>query len=266
MQRKEIASLIIVWGALVVVVVGIFAVSYARPYVVAQREDMMFSAAPSPERAYAYGARHFDAQHAADYDIERAEYYFNWAERLDLDYPHVQHQLARIAFLKGDFDTALMRIDRELESPTHSPSAYYIRGLIKGFMGDYAGAVIDYQTYREYDPNNWAAVTDLSWVLLKDDRPEEALLVLSQVLEQWPHNPWLLNTKAIALYEVGRVEEAREAITAAAEAVKNVTPEEWLRAYPGNDPLAAPDGVKTFQESVSLNMHTMFLARAESGN
>jgi hypothetical protein len=73
----------------------------------------------------------------------------------------------------------------------------------------------------------------------------------------WPENPWLLNSRATALFELGQLDRAHEVIIQAAAAVETVTPAEWIKAYPGNDPLIAIDGVAAFKKAVAENMHSI---------
>jgi hypothetical protein len=56
---------------------------------------------------------------------------------------------------------------------------------------------------------------------------------------------------------LGRIEEAREAAEAASRAVAGITESQWLQAYPGNDPLIAPQGIEAFQKAVEENIHTI---------
>ncbi|MBI5456762.1 tetratricopeptide repeat protein [Candidatus Kaiserbacteria bacterium] len=232
-----------------------------RQQVQAIGETALFLVSPTAERAYEYGARHFDAIHARDYDMDRAVFFFKEAEKIDADYPYLQHQLARISFLKGDFANALRRIDREIENnPSPSLSSFYVRGLVKGFAGDYLGAIPDYQKFLESEPANWAASNDLAWVYLKANRPSEALVAIDAALSANIGNPWLLNSRATALFELGRLEEARDAARLSLYAVKGITKEDWLKAYPGNDPLIAPEGMHAFQSAVLANMHSILIA------
>lgn len=229
--------------------------SYARNAVIHAREDLMLAVSPSAARAYAYGIRHLDARHAVDYDFERAAMLFTKAHEMDPRHPYVYHALARIAFLRGDLDAALGYIDAQIRYHSDvTPASYYMRGLIKGFMKDYNGAADDYGTYLELDPTNWAAATDRAWVLLQAGRPHEALSTIDSVYDLWRTNPWILNMRATALYETGDFALARETALEAARAVAVVTEEEWLRAYPGNDPLVAADGILQFQEAVRSNV------------
>lgn len=224
-------------------------------------EDVRLWIAPSAARAYAYGSRHLDATHPSRYDIKRAEFYLLKAFEFDSQYPNVQHQLARIAFLKGEFSRALARVNLEIEqNPNHTPSAYYLRGLIYGYMGNYDAAISDYKNYLESDPTNWAALNDYAWVLLKEGRFVDASNTTAGALSLWPENPWLLNTHAISLYELGSFDAALVHSEAAARFVKMVSIQDWLRAYPGNDPKSAESGIHTLQESIMNNMHMIQVA------
>lgn len=222
---------------------------------------------PSATRAYADANKYFDASDPSRYDIAHAEKLYEMALRLDPKLPGVHHQLARIAFLGGRFHTALSFIDAEIALPGGpvSSSSYYVRGLIEGYMERYAEAVKDYETYVKADPTNWAATNDLAWVLLKANQPKDALAAIEKVLPRWPQNPWLLNSKATALFELGHLAEARDAVVAALRAVMHITEANWLQAYPGNDPLIAEQGIEAFQSAVRANMHTILLASSTSG-
>ena len=191
------------------------------------------------------------------YDINRAQYMYEAAHRLSDTLPFVHHQLARIAFLRGDFPTAMRYIDEEIALPggPKSPSSFYIRGLIEGFAGMYTDSAIDYEKYLRFDPNNWAAVNDYAWVLLKGNRPKEAEAVIARELPFYPTNPWLLNSHATALYEMGRAGEARVEIEKARDVLMTITREKWLIAYPGNDPKIADEGIASFKKSVEDNIH-----------
>lgn len=226
-------------------------------------EDFRFASDPSPARAFELGEKHFNAIDAENYDIARAEHFFNLAAK-DQSLPYINHELARVAFLKGDFDLALARINLQLSlQGTSTPNSYYIRGLIQGFRGEYAASARDYEIYLRTDPKNWAAINDYAWVLLKDQRYKDALVALDWGLIYWPENPWLHNSRATALFELGRLEDARGAAEAASNAIMSVGETAWLKAYPGNDPLIASDGIAAFRKAVEDNMHTITRALEE---
>ena len=221
-------------------------------------ENTAYVVAPSAERAYHYGSRHFDAVYPSFYDIERAEYFFEETRKRDSSHIYVHHQLARIAFLRGDFEEALTLVETQIALHGESvPSSFYVGGLILGFMERYAEAAESFEAYLEHAPNNWAAVNDYAWVLLKDARSEEALAVLEELLNKKQENAWLLNSAAIAAYETGDFEKALDYIERASEHVENVTKEKWLTAYPGNDPRVAEEGIAALKEAIARTMHSV---------
>lgn len=228
-------------------------------------DGLMYALAPSAERAMTSGNRYFDAQNPHLYNILHAMEFYNRAFALDPRYPFLQHQLARVAFLKGDLAEALARINLELKhNPDPDPSSLYVRGLIAGYMGRYQDSIADYERYLEFDPSNWAAVNDLAWVLLKADRPKDAAVATREALALWPENPWLLNTQAIALYEMNAFERAYESIQKAQKNSAYITERDWLVAYPGNDPRIARDGIAVLRKSIRDNMHRIELAVGEA--
>ncbi len=230
-----------------------------------EKEQTMLMLFPSAQRALSYGTLHFDATNAAEYDIGLAEYYFQYAAAKDPSIPYVYHELARISFLQGNLTAALAQIDTQISMHGDSePKAYYVRGLIEGYMGDYTNSATDYAHFLEFEPNNWAAKNDEAWVLLKAGEYQQALRVVDSGLSYVPSNAWLLNSKATALFELGDYQEALMVAQNASTAVSYLTPEDWSVAYPGNDPAIADQGLAAFKQAVANNMHTIELALATS--
>ena len=98
-------------------------------------------------------------------------------------------------------------------------------------------------------------------MLLKAGRPDKALEVISRgPAGHQIQNAWLLNSKAIALYELGRMPEALEAAKQALTMVGNVKEKNWLTAYPGNDPKIAGEGIAALKRSIETNMKAIELA------
>src|SRR3989344_4406632 len=244
--------------ALLGVLVLIEATGYGVKFTVRAYEDLMLARAQSVERATAYGSRHLDYAHPLLYDIKAAEHFYREAARLDPAYPYVHHQLARIAFLRGNFPLALAEINTEIKlHGEKEPNTYYIRALIEGFRGDYAAAAYDYERFLKAHPNNWAALNDLAWVLLKSGKYAKARDAALRGLEHFPENAWLLNSLAIAQYELVAYDEAYDTAQKASVAVAVVSEAEWSRAYPGNDPTIAGAGLAAFKEAVENNINTI---------
>ncbi len=241
-----------IFAVVAMLCVGVVVVG-AQPLLYAY-EDVVIAFDGTAKRGIRYGDRHFNATSPWLYDIDRAEDLYMRAEAFDAGHPALQHQLARVAFLKGDFSEARERIDKEIAMyGEKNPNAYYIRALILGYQEKYLLAAADYEEYFKLAPANWAGINDYSWVLLKADLPEGALAALEWGLSEWPENPWLLHNKVIALYELGRYEEAAVVALAATTAVETVTEADWLNAYPGNDPRSAPEGLASFKAAVAAN-------------
>lgn len=239
-------------------VVGITAYPSILSAVVGGYEDVSLTLFPSAPRAYAYGERHFSASYPGMYDVTRAEYFFNKVRQMDPQHPFVYHQLARIAFLKGDFTRAHALVDAQIRyHGSTTPSSYYVRGLIEGYMSRYDDAAKNYEHYLQFDSRNWAALNDYAWVLLKAQRFQDAAVITARGLEDFPDNPWLLNSHATALYEVGEYAAALEVARHALNTASMVTERQWLTAYPGNDPAVAREGIATLQKSITDNVHTM---------
>lgn len=228
-------------------------------------EDLAMIVNPTASRAYTYGVRHFDAQDPRQYDVARAERMFRIAARLDPNTPYVYHELARIEFLHGRFQEALQLIQLQIErTGDNTPNSYYVKGLIEGYMGAYDAAIQDYSHFLTFDPNNWAGMNDFAWVLLKANRPKDALAVIRHGLDIHPGNPWLLNSYTIALYETGDFASAQIAAQEAVTAANTISVSDWLTAYPGNDPLAAVHGIAQLKAAASENMNRVELALSTS--
>jgi len=213
---------------------------------------------PDGARAFAYGERHFTADDPKAYDVDLAEYFFNRAQMLDPNLPYVNHELARIDFLKGVYGAALAHIAVQIEQEGDKmPNSYYVKGLIEGYMGQYDASARDYEHFLRFDPYNWAGLNDYAWVLLKAGRDKDAFFATSKGLEKFPDNPWLLNSNAIALYEMGYLKDAKLQAQHALDEGKSISLADWLHAYPGNDPRIAKDGVEAFKRAMEENMHSI---------
>ncbi|MDB5238648.1 MAG: hypothetical protein JWM46_918 [Candidatus Kaiserbacteria bacterium] len=228
-------------------------------------DAVRFRISPSAATAFSIAEQHFDAEKRALYDLDEAQKYFAIASSKDPGMIYVFHELARVSFLRGDYARAFAEITLQINlHGNETPNSYYVRGLIEGYMGAYAASAADYEHFLKTDPHNWAAMNDYAWVLLKANRFQDAAVVTTEGLRSFPDNPWLLNSQAIALYEMNAFSSAYGSETKASAALGSITEAQWLHAYPGNDPRIAQEGIASFKKSVSDNMHMMALAAATS--
>lgn len=268
MRRRVLdsdAAFYIGWVLVLVALVFAF-VPQARVFAVEQYENVAFTLDPTAARAFAYGELHFDAtDNPGEYNIALAQSYFEKAAAIDPTYPYLYHELARVAFLEGDYPLALARINFQISMHGDSePNSYYVRGLIEGYMGDYSDANADFTHFLQFDPDDWAAMNDDAWVLLKANRFQDAADIAARGLSLEPDNPWLLNSNATALFELGEDKTALASAQKAEAAVSSLTDAQWSQAYPGNDPSIASEGVASFKQAVADNVHTISLAVASS--
>jgi len=262
MDFRGRSQLFIVAAILVFVALAILFLRVPPDYMY---ENISFAFDPSASRAFAYGEQHFSSASPDSYDVGRAEYFFNIAVAKDPTLLYVHHELARISFLHGEFPDAMKQINLQITMHGDTtPNSYYIRGLIEGFMGDYADSAKDYEHFLQFDPHDWAAINDYAWVLLKAGRAKDAEVATAAGIAYFPNNPWLLNSNATALYELKEYPEALVSAQKALATVQNLTEAEWLHAYPGNDPKIGAQGLAAFKVAVADNMHTIDSAIASS--
>ncbi len=200
----------------------------------------------------AFGDLHFGGSGA--YDLSRADLYYRMALVADRETLHAHHQRARIAFLHGDFDNALELIEHQVaEHGTSFMSSYYIRGLIHGYRKEFPDAERDFKTFLKWDPENWAALNDLAWVYFAQGEFLEAAETSAAGLQIAPRNLWLLTMHAMSLFNLGEREESERLLMQAREESLTLTEGDWLRAYPGNDPAFAPQGLASLRKAIEEN-------------
>lgn len=220
---------------------------------------------PETDNLFILGQYYFNHGPHADgtYDIKLARHYY---EQALSDNPQgdnwAWYQLGRIDFLEGKFDAAIYKFNKQIELfEDQQPSVYYMLGLTYGYRArreglesDWTSAVEYFSRYLEYDNDSpWARV-DLSWIYFSQGRFEEMKPILETGLATHSDNPWLLNMYGLALLNTADKEEAKRSFSAALEAAKRLTPENWGLSYPGNDPSAWSEGLEEFRSAIQANL------------
>lgn len=207
------------------------------------------------QSAFICGNHYFGVYGSSGYDVKKAEYYFGKAVEIDPKTPDAWHQYARVAFLRGDFSTAMYRINKQFEERGDElMSSYYIRGLIEGYMKDYPAAEKDFRRFLEWDPHNWAGNNDLSWIYFAQGKFKEAADQSSKGLGGSSPNPWLLVMHAMSMYNLGHKKVAEMELGKARESAQKLTEEQWAHAYPGNDPKIAGKGLTEFRKIIEQDI------------
>lgn len=196
----------------------------------------------------------------SEYNLEKAERAYRKAVAADNKILWGHYQLARIYFMKGDFNGALEEINKELEANPENLRSLYVRGLIYGYRdipGDLEKAEQDFRRFTFWAPREWAGYNDLAWVLFKEGKYGEAERELGRAFESIPEarkNPWLFNALGVARLNLGNKSGAREAFQNALAEAEKLTVNEWRMSYPGNDPASAEGGLKKFLETLKENI------------
>lgn len=189
------------------------------------------------------------------YNLNVADGLYRAALSIDNEVPDAWHQRARVAFLKGDFNTALERINTQLALHGDSfMASYYIRGLVYGYMHAYAPAEKDFLHFLEWSPHSWAANNDLAWVYFAQGKFQQAKERATVGLEGDPYNPWLLMTRGMSLYNLGDARGAQKDLELARDAAAGLPDSAWTHAYPGNDPSIAPQGLDAFRRTIDADL------------
>lgn len=187
------------------------------------------------------------------YNLETAQKFYTFALAIDSNIEGPHYQLARIEFLRGNFPAALSEINKEIKNHPDFKRSYYVRGLINGYAKNYADAESDFKEFLDWDPRSWAAHNDLAWVYFSAGDYKNSAAVAKEGLEYSPNNPWLLNSYGVSLLNLGKKKEAAKAFDDALAAAKDLTPADWQRAYPGNDPGIAEEALKAMIDSIEAN-------------
>lgn len=223
------------------------------------------------------GVQYLLGGHVAEYIAQKGNYYFaggtydlgkaeTWYRRaLWLD-PHafeVRYRLADTLFIQGDFAEALKEINQVVDEAPDFARAYYVRGLIRGWMGgvDLDAAEEDFKkalSLRKDDIVNgidtrWAIYNDLAWIQFQKGEYAEVEETTRAGLEKFPENPWLLNSLGLALMNLEKKQEAKDVFDKAIAAVEKLTLEDVRRAYPGNNPVEDKGLLDRIRTNIKFN-------------
>ena len=205
--------------------------------------------------ARSIGDHYFNINGKGTYNLDTAESYYKKALEIDPLVSDVWHQLARIHFLIGNFPEALEKINTQINLHGDSfMASYYIRGLIYGYAKQFDKSESDFRKFLSWDKRNWAAHNDLAWVYFQQGEYEKARATAIEGLEYGTNNPWLLNMVGIASFNLGDMKMAQEYLEKALEEAEKLTEYDWHKAYPGNNPDSAQQGIFEMKKAIRVNL------------
>lgn len=215
-----------------------------------------------PELAFEIGEYYFNAAGSGIYDLNRAAEFYTRSILLSEDTPPqlAWYQLSRVEFVRGNFDKALKAANTHIALYENEiPNIYYVRGLIYGFDKQYEPAVADFWEYIRHDPTSPWPYNDLAWLYFAQGDYENMRDIAQKGLTYDPNHPWLLNMYGLALLESGEHEAARAQFDHALAHADTLTPADWGRSYPGNDPRTWADGLSQMRRAIESNMQLTYL-------
>lgn len=189
------------------------------------------------------------------YNVNLAQFFFFQATRplIGNVAPYANYQLSRTYFIKGDLSEAVVLANRELELYPEHYTTYYILGLTLGYMNREEEAIDAFTKFIAYKPNSWAARNDKAWLQFRIGDIDGALETIKPMSTE-STNPWVQNTYGILLFNKNLCTESSEALQNAKKFAGTMTPLEWGKSYPGNDPRVYNLGLTAMRESIEENI------------
>lgn len=203
---------------------------------------------------------------ARPYDLPLAEKAFGKAIKINPSVPIAHYMRARVEFVRADFDATLADLNSELALFPENKRTLYMRGLTyayRGLPGDLLLAEQDFREFTAWAPREWAGYNDLAFVLAKEKKYSEAAKVLKEAIakaEGGATNPWLWDALGVMELNLNNPSQAISALTKAQKYASILTETDWQRAYPGNNPTMAVQGIGVIQGGIAKNLLKAYAA------
>jgi len=198
------------------------------------------------------------------YDLARARFYYMRALEEDVSHENqmLWYQLGRIDFLEGNFEDAIARFHRQYELfGDQIPAVHYMLGLAYGFLAKDTNSQEDFElaenNFKEYialTPGEPWPYVDLAWVYFMQGKYDDMEKLLSGVVSEYEENAWINNMYGLALHNSGNSEAARAYFEKSLAVLETLTPEDWGRVYPGNNPESWSHGLAEMKRAVEENI------------
>ena len=121
-----------------------------------------------------------------------------------------QYDLGIRCLEAGDYEEAVLAFTAAIEIDPMRPEAYVGRGDARRQLGELEGAQQDYRKALELNESDDSTSFKLAEVLLEQGRPEEAAVLLEDLLEGNPSNPDYYDRLADCYDQMGEKDQARQ--------------------------------------------------------
>jgi putative PEP-CTERM system TPR-repeat lipoprotein len=119
-------------------------------------------------------------------NYEGAETAFNEALMLDPDLIRAKIELARVAAISGDRDTAWSKLEEVREAGQYLPAYWLIKAELEDSFGDTADAIRSYEEALVIEPDERLALTALAQLRLESGDIPEAIRLISALRKYYP--------------------------------------------------------------------------------
>jgi len=157
-------------------------------------------------------------------DPDGARIAFEEALRIRQDHVGARVGLAQIPLQQNDFALAMKLAEDALGLDPESADAWFAKGSAAHGAGDYRVAAEAYGRAHELDPRNLQAGIGEAAALMDADKPAMAAALLRSLRNTHPESPAIPYLLSQALDQIGRREDAKQALSQAAELVGNFSP------------------------------------------
>lgn len=135
-------------------------------------------------------------------------------ERMTAMKSATEWEMARQAFVSGDLEKALRKVDASISLNPNVVKSHVLRGRIMIEMGELGQALRSLHTAQTLDPNDSDAHYYLGIAFERLSRPEEAAEHFMTACELDDYNPGYAVAAAEMLVDMGRTEESRQYLLA----------------------------------------------------
>jgi len=220
--------------------------------------------------ALAIGSYYFGNQAAIGkaeerpYELPFALRAFGKAITIHPSLPLAHYMRARIEFIQSDFDRAIEDLNAEFVLQPENKRVLYMRGLTyayRGLPGDLLLAEQDFSAFAAWAPREWAGYNDLAFVLGKEKKYKEAMIILKEGIEKadgGKENPWLWSALGVMELNLDNPAAALASFTKAQSFSETLTETDWQRAYPGNKSILAEKGIENMKMGIAKNIVTAY--------
>lgn len=200
------------------------------------------------------------------YDLSLAKQAFSVAIAINPSLSLAHYMRARIEFIQKDSSQALADLNTELLLFPENKRVLYMRGLVYlygEFPNNLEHAESDFREFSAWAPSEWAGYNDLAFTLAKEKKYAEATKVLKEGIKKavgGNKNPWLYDALGVMKLNQNNYEDALSYLIKAQTLADSLTEADWRRAYPGNNPAFAKDGIEAMKVGIAKNIVTAYAA------